>query len=82
MPRYSEEEIKQAFAEGLDIPTNKVHDGMAYDDTPKWDSISHMVLIAALEQRFEILIDTDDVVDMSSFAKAKEILGKYGVEVS
>ena len=82
MPRYSEEKIKQAFADGLNIPTDKVHDGMTYDDTPEWDSIGHMAMIAALEQRFEIFIDTDDVVDISSFAKAKEILAKYGVEVS
>lgn len=38
-----------------------------------------MALIAALEDEFDIMIDTDDVIDMSSFAKAREILAKHGV---
>jgi hypothetical protein len=40
-----------------------------------------MALIADLEDRFAISLDTDDIVDMSSYAKSLEILRRYGVEV-
>ena len=40
-----------------------------------------MQLITELEDRLGILIDTDDVIDLSSFDKAVEILAKYGVVV-
>ena len=39
-----------------------------------------MRLVAALETEFDIMLDTDDVLDLASFAKAVEILRKYGVE--
>jgi hypothetical protein len=35
--------------------------------------------VAAIDDAFEIMMDTDDVLDMSSFKKAKELLGKYGI---
>ena len=38
-----------------------------------------MTLIAALEEKFSISIDTDDIVDFSSFKKGKEILKKYKI---
>ena len=36
-----------------------------------------MALVAAIEEGFDIMIDAEDVIDMSSFAKAKEIVAKY-----
>jgi acyl carrier protein len=41
-----------------------------------------MSLVAALEDEFGVMIETDDVIDMSSFAKAREILERCGVDVS
>lgn len=46
-----------------------------------WDSVAHMVLMATLEETFDIMLDTDDVIDFSSFEKGKEILRKYDVEL-
>ena len=67
------------FAAALAIPVEQVTDDLAYNSIPQWDSIAHMTLVAELESRFEVMMDTDDIIDMSSVAKAKDILGKYGV---
>ena len=40
-----------------------------------------MGLIAAIEEAFDIMMETDDIVDLSSFDKGKEILKKYDVEI-
>jgi acyl carrier protein len=40
-----------------------------------------MSLIAALEDTFDIMMDTDDIIDFSSFDKGKEIMRKYDVEI-
>jgi len=53
-----------------------VHEQLAYRSGPQWDSISHMALIAALETHYNILLDTQDVLDLSSVARAREILKK------
>lgn len=52
-----------------------------YQDTPSWDSVGHMSMIAALEETFDIMLDTEDIIDFSSWEKGKEILKKYDVEV-
>ncbi len=39
-----------------------------------------MTLMSGLEEVFNISMDTDDVVDFSSFNKGFEILEKYGVK--
>jgi hypothetical protein len=41
----------------------------------------HMALIAALEDAFDIMMEMDDIIDLSSFEKGKEILRKYAVEI-
>jgi acyl carrier protein len=56
--------------------------GYSYQDTPSWDSVGHMSMIAALEETFDIMMDTEDIIDFSSWEKGKEILKKYDVEVA
>lgn len=71
--------LRRAFANGLKIPEEKVDETFQYASTPGWDSVAHMALIASLDSTFNIMLDTDDVLDLSSYAKAREILRKYGV---
>lgn len=40
-----------------------------------------MGLVAAIEDTFDIMMDTDDIIDFSSFDKGKEILSNnYSIE--
>jgi acyl carrier protein len=57
-----------------------VEDSLEYNSIPEWDSVAHMKMVAAIETAFDIMLDTEDIIDMSSFRRVKEILGKYGVE--
>ncbi|MBQ9015389.1 MAG: acyl carrier protein [Firmicutes bacterium] len=52
---------------------------LKYEGLGKWDSVSHMDLIADLESAFDIQMDTKDVLDLSNYEKGKEVLAKYGV---
>ena len=73
--------FKTAFTNALMIDEDKIVDSLKYQSIPEWDSVSHMILITELEDAFDISIDTDDVIDMNSVAKAKEILAKYEIEL-
>lgn len=75
----NEAKLKQAFIDALGIEENQVIDTLTYNSIPEWDSIAHMALIAEIDDVFDTLLDTDDVLDMSSFAKAKKILTKYDI---
>ena len=75
------EKYNKAFMEVLEIGEDQLA-GLKYQDIEAWDSVGHMSLVAALEDAFDILMDTDDIIDLSSYEKGKEILAKdnYGVE--
>jgi acyl carrier protein len=70
----------KVFMETLDIEEEKLI-GLKYQDTENWDSVGHMSLVATLEDTFEIMMDTDDIIDFSSYEKGKEIMRKYNVEL-
>lgn len=73
------EKYSQAFCESFEITEDKLA-GLKYQGVETWDSVGHMTLIAALEDAFDIMMETDDIIDLSSFEKGKEILAeKYDV---
>ena len=74
------EKYNNVFCENLQISDDKLA-GLQYQGTALWDSVGHMTLMAALEDAFDIMLDTDDIVDFSSYERGKEILKKYDVEL-
>ncbi len=71
--------LKDVFRSALGIEANNITDELQYNSIPEWDSVAHMALIAEIEEVFDIMLDTDDIIHISSFAKAKEILAKYEI---
>ena len=69
------------FIKSLSINSNKFNENIKYNEIPEWDSIGHMTLMSGLEEGFGITLDTDDIVDFSSFKKGIEILKKYKVNI-
>lgn len=74
------EKYKNAYINALEIDENQL-EGLEYQSIPAWDSVGHMSLIAEIEDAFDIMMDTDDIIDLSSFEKGIEILKKYDVEM-
>ncbi|GHV33500.1 acyl carrier protein [Synergistales bacterium] len=74
------DKYKKAFADTFEAEEEQLAN-LEYQSIPKWDSVGHMALIAALEEAFDIMMDTDDIIDFSSFEKGKEILKKYDVAI-
>jgi acyl carrier protein len=74
------EKYNRAFEETLRLTEDKLS-GLEYQDVSEWDSVGHMTLIGALEEAFDIMMDTEDIIDLSSYEKGKEIMRKYDVEL-
>lgn len=75
------EKYNNAFIKSFEITESQLA-GLKYQDIKAWDSVGHMNLIAALEDVFDIMMDTDDIIDFSSYEKGKEILAKAGYGVA
>ena len=74
------EKYTNAFTSTFDIKPEQTA-GLKYQDIETWDSVGHMGLVAAIESAFGIMLEADDIIDLSSFEKGKEILKKYNVEM-
>ena len=73
---------KQIFVKVFSIKDTKKIENLKYQDVEEWDSIGHMTLMSELENAFNISIETDDIVDFSSYKKGQEILEKYKVKLN
>ena len=71
---------KKVFSESFELNDSELAENLEYNGTEAWDSIGHMGMIASLEEEFDIMMETDDIIDFSSFKKGIEILQKYGVD--
>ena len=74
------EKYNNAFVEALEISADQLK-GLEYQAIPEWDSVGHMSLVAEIEDAFDIMMDTDDIIDFSSYEKGIELLKKYDVEI-
>lgn len=60
----------------MNVPIEKLNDDSSPDTVENWDSLKHMNLILALEEKFAITFLDDEVVEMLSVRKIVEILEK------
>ncbi|GGO74306.1 acyl carrier protein [Nonomuraea cavernae] len=74
--------LRDVFRAALSLPEGTDVDGLEYRAIPQWDSLAHMALVAAMEDEFAVMIDTDEMIDMSSFAHAARLLEKHGVSAA
>lgn len=74
----NEEKYAQAFCTVFEIAPETLA-GLKYQDIPAWDSVGHMALVAELENTFDIMMDPEDIIDLSSYEKGQEILKKYAI---
>ncbi len=77
----NKEEYIKAFKSSLTISDEIFTEELKYNEIPEWDSIGHMTLISGIEDEFKISIETDDVINLSSFKEGIKILKKYNVEI-
>lgn len=72
-----EERLWGVFREVLELPPEAERAALAYNETEKWNSLGHMSLIAAIETEFDLILETDDILAMSNFAKAVDIVARH-----
>lgn len=74
------EKYDQVFKESFSLSDSDLNESLTYQSISQWDSVGHMNLIVLIEEEFNIMLDTLDIIDFSSYQKGIEILKKYGIE--
>lgn len=72
--------VNAIFKDVLMIDSDSDLINCAYQIWEPWDSVAHMALVAELEDQLGLLIETDDIIEMSSYTATLQILRKYGID--
>ena len=75
------EKYNQAFIEVFGAKAEDLNDDYSKDTVGEWDSVHQLTLISILEEAFDIMFDPEDIMEMTSYAKGKELLAKYDVTI-
>jgi acyl carrier protein len=71
--------LRRVFVDTLELAPSVDVEELKYRDIDAWDSLGHMSLVAAIEDEFDVQLDTEQVIDMSSFKVAVDMLRGMGV---
>ena len=72
--------LERIFVEVFAIPEDRVNDGLALREIASWDSMSHMMLIARLEETFSVEFTGDEIADFQSVKDIREALERHGAK--
>lgn len=77
---HREEDIKQVLGNILGIDPNAVDGSTSVDTVAAWDSLKHLNLVIALEERFDVTLTEDEAVEITSYLLMKLTLERHGIE--
>lgn len=69
----------QIFMEIFGVEEAELNDSFTFQDVDAWDSMTHMTLISELEENFDVMYETEDIIHYGSYKNGIEILKKYGI---
>lgn len=72
--------LRNVFFEVLGVDSQCDVESLTYRGVKEWDSVAHVQLVNALERAFDVMLETDDILSMSSFARSREILTGQGIK--
>ena len=69
------------FAEVLGVDPSSLNDESSPDNIHEWDSLVAMMLVSAIEDRFQVQLSTKEIMKMSSIGLARQTLLRKGIDV-
>ena len=77
----NQEKYDQVFIECFSVSKDQLNEEFVYQCVPEWDSVGHMAMVAGIEEAFDIMMDMEDIIELSSYTVGMEKVKKYGVEL-
>ncbi len=75
------EKYNKVFCEILNLESDFDGTNIKMNETKDWDSVGHMALITALEDAFDIMLETEDILALISYNQGIAVLEKYGINM-
>ncbi|HHT25376.1 MAG TPA: acyl carrier protein [Clostridiaceae bacterium] len=73
------EKYNKIFVDVLGVSETVLNDSFTFNAVPQWDSVAHLSLISELEDAFDVMFESEDILHYGSYENGKKILAKYHV---
>lgn len=74
------EKLNKIFCEVFSVDESDLNENFINTNVDTWDSIHQLSMVAAVEEAFELMMDAEDILDMTSYEGVKKILAtKYEI---
>lgn len=70
--------IIAVLSEVFSLPPETFGDATTPADVKGWDSVRHVDLVVALEERFNCMFEPEEVPDLTSLQRIEECLRRHG----
>ena len=65
----------------FEISPDKIDEKTKMESIEEWDSLKHMHLAMAIEENFGIVLETVEILEITSFIKITNILKQKGLKI-
>ena len=74
------EKLNQIFCEVYSVEETALNEDFVNTNVETWDSIHQLSMVAAIEEVFDLMMDAEDILEMTSYVNVKNLLtSKYEI---
>ena len=74
------EKLNQIFCEVYSVEESALNEGFVNTSVETGDSIHQLSMVAAIEEAFDLMMDAEDILEMTSYENVKQLLtSKYEI---
>lgn len=77
----NKEKYIEIFTNLFNVGEDKLNEEFTSANVKEWDSIMHLSLVTEIEDAFNVMFETEDILRLSSYYSGIEILKEYKVEL-
>ena len=74
------EKLNQIFCEVYSVEETALNEDFVNTNVETWDSIHQLSMVASIEEAFDLMMDAEDILEMTSYVNVKNLLtSKYEI---
>jgi acyl carrier protein len=71
--------LKRTLGEVLGVSEASIDDETSMDTVENWDSLKHLNLVLAIEEKFDVSLTEEQSMEILSYPLIKAVLAEHGV---
>ena len=75
------QKLDAIFCKVFSVEISALDSDFKNDNVDGWDSVRQLSLTSSIEDTFDIMLDAEDILELTSYDNAKAILLKYNIDL-